>query len=117
DGRVVLLGDAAHPMLQYFAQGACMALEDAACLGEAVAGAGDDMHAAFTAYNRRRAPRTGRVQLSSRLIGEYIYHAAEARAEIRDAALRGNSPDDFYDGLQWLYGRAGLGLDGPPPAT
>ena len=111
DGRVVLLGDAAHPMLQYFAQGACMALEDAVCLAQAVELTGDDVNRAFVAYNRLRAPRTGRVQLGSRLIGEYVYHPSGPRAEIRDAALRANSAQDHYDGLEWLYGRAGIGLD------
>lgn len=105
DGRVVVVGDAAHPMLQYFAQGACMALEDAVCLAQAVELTGDDLNRAFTTFNRLRAPRTGRVLLSSRLIGEYIYHPSDARAEIRNAALRANCAQDYYDGLQWLYGR------------
>jgi len=106
DHRVALLGDAAHPMLQYFAQGACMALEDAACLGQAVEAHGHDLQQALRMYNCLRAPRTGRVQISSRLIGELIYHASDAKAEVRNAALRANSADDFYDGLEWLYGRA-----------
>jgi 2-polyprenyl-6-methoxyphenol hydroxylase-like FAD-dependent oxidoreductase len=110
DGRVALLGDAAHPMLQYFAQGACMALEDAVCLAEAVAKAGDDIAAALAAYNRLRAPRTGRVQMSSRLIGEFIYHPAGAKAEVRNTTMRANTAEDFYDGLQWLYGKQGIGL-------
>ncbi|MGH6816105.1 MAG: 3-hydroxybenzoate 6-monooxygenase [Hyphomicrobiaceae bacterium] len=109
DGRVVLLGDAAHPMLQYFAQGACMALEDAVCLSSTLDHCGDDPNRAFAAYNRLRAPRTGRVQMSSRLIGEYIYHPSDAKAEVRNAVLRANSAQDYYDGLEWLYGRAGLG--------
>jgi salicylate hydroxylase len=117
DGRVVLLGDAAHPMLQYFAQGACMALEDAVCLAHMVDHYGQDYERAFKAYNRRRAPRTGRVQMSSYLIGEYIYHPDGAKAEVRNAALRANSPDDFYDGLEWLYSRKGLGLEEPIEAA
>jgi 3-hydroxybenzoate 6-monooxygenase len=107
DGRVTLLGDAAHPMLQYFAQGACMALEDAVCLAAMVA-THPDLREAFVAYNRRRAARTARVQLGSRLIGEYVYHPASAKADARDAVLRALSPEDYYDRLDWLYGRSAL---------
>jgi salicylate hydroxylase len=108
DGRVTLLGDAAHPMLQYFAQGACMALEDGVCLAHMVERHGDDFHAAFVAYNKQRAARTGRVQMGSRLIGEYVYHPAFAKADVRDAILRSFSPADYYDRLAWLYGSIGL---------
>jgi salicylate hydroxylase len=109
DGRVTLLGDAAHPMLQYFAQGACMALEDAVCLA-AMAEEYRDPHEAFVAYNRRRAARTARVQLGSRLIGEYVYHPALAKADVRDTILRSLSPEDYYDRLEWLYGPGALDL-------
>jgi 2-polyprenyl-6-methoxyphenol hydroxylase-like FAD-dependent oxidoreductase len=111
DGPVALLGDAAHPMLQYFAQGAAMAMEDAVCLGEMVEAHESNHAAAFAAYNRRRAPRTGRVQIGSRLIGEYIYHPDGAKAEVRDVALRANSADNFYDSLDWLYGKSESGSD------
>src|SRR5262245_51345359 len=53
-GRVTLLGDAAHPMLQYLAQGACMATEDAVCLAEKVAAQPNDLPAAFHAYKQQR---------------------------------------------------------------
>src|SRR5947199_42573 len=65
-GRVTLLGDAAHPMLQYLAQGACMALEDAVTLGAAVAACGGDLAAAFARYARSRVVRTARVVLMAR---------------------------------------------------
>jgi salicylate hydroxylase len=108
DGRVTLLGDAAHPMLQYFAQGACMALEDGVCLAHMVERHSEDLSRAFVAYNRQRAARTARVQMGSRLIGEYVYHPALARADVRDAVLRSLSPDDYFDRLAWLYGSIGL---------
>lgn len=108
DGRVGLLGDAAHPMLQYFAQGACMALEDAVALGEAVA-AHDGVEAALDAYAAARMLRTARVQLQSRAIGEHIYHPAGAHARLRDAIMAAKSQDAWYDTLAWLYG-------GPAPA-
>ena len=63
DGRVALLGDAAHPMLQYFAQGACMAMEDAVCLGHMLAHASRPTEAALEAYRAQRLLRTARVQL------------------------------------------------------
>ena len=81
DGRVVLLGDAAHPMLQYLAQGACMALEDAVNLAHHLAAA-DDIEAAFAAYNAERFIRTGRVQLKSRLMGEYVPMALPTQREL-----------------------------------
>ena len=64
DGRVALLGDAAHPMLQYFAQGACMAMEDAVCLAHMLADASRRTEAALEAYRAQRLLRTARVQLS-----------------------------------------------------
>lgn len=109
DGRVTLLGDAAHPMLQYMAQGACMALEDAVCLAHQMEAHAGDCDAAFEAYRRQRFPRTGRVQLYSRLMGDYIYHPDGGKAALRNAAMRAMSADDFYDNLQWLYGGTGLG--------
>lgn len=111
EGRVVLLGDAAHPMLQYFAQGACMALEDAVSLGHNLEAAGGDIETAFSAYCRQRVPRTTRVQLESRLIGEYIYHADGATAMLRNSIMSGRSVQEYYFRLSWLYG--GSGIDSP----
>ena len=103
DGRVALLGDAAHPMLQYFAQGAAMAMEDGIALAHFLE-AKDEIESGFAAYNTHRAVRTGRVQLGSRLIGDYIYHPAGATADIRDATMQAKSPADWFDTMQWLYG-------------
>jgi 2-polyprenyl-6-methoxyphenol hydroxylase-like FAD-dependent oxidoreductase len=108
DGRVALLGDAAHPMLQYFAQGACMAMEDAVCLSHVVVGYPDDLGAALKDYQARRLLRTARVQLQSRAIGEHIYHPAGAHAALRNAVMQAKSSDDWYDSLAWLYGGTGL---------
>src|SRR5204862_6784430 len=65
-GRTTLLGDAAHPMMQYLAQGACMALEDAVTLGEALRAEGGDLERAFGRYERARITRTARVVLMTR---------------------------------------------------
>ncbi|QRG09062.1 3-hydroxybenzoate 6-monooxygenase [Xanthobacter dioxanivorans] len=120
DGRVVLLGDAAHPMLQYFAQGACMAMEDAVCLANECAATGD-MEAAFRVYQNQRRLRTARVQLQSRWIGEHIYHPAGGHADLRNAIIRSKSPEDWYRTVDWLYGGSGIagsfGPEAPPPRT
>jgi salicylate hydroxylase len=93
-GRVTLLGDAAHPMLQYLAQGAAMATEDAVWLAEKVAEQPDDLPAAFTAYVQQRYLRTARVQIMARVYGDF-YHARGPAAELRE---------DAYEGIAWLYG-------------
>lgn len=107
DGRVALLGDAAHPMLQYFAQGACMAMEDAVALSHCVETI-DDTETALQTYQEMRKVRTARVQMNSRLIGEYIYHPADAQAAVRNSVMKGMSPQDWYNQLNWLYGSNGL---------
>ncbi|USG62212.1 3-hydroxybenzoate 6-monooxygenase [Sneathiella marina] len=108
DGRVVLLGDAAHPMLQYFAQGACMALEDAVCLAHMMENKTSTGEALAT-YEAQRVARTARVQISSRLIGEYIYHPDGAKAKVRDQVLQSWRPEEYYQRLDWIYGKTGLG--------
>ncbi len=108
DGWVTLLGDAAHPMLQYYAQGACMAMEDAVCLSHMLAAHDGDIDAAFEGYRARRVVRTARVQLGSRAIGDHIYHPSGAHALVRDSIMRGMSAEDYYDRLDWLYGGTGL---------
>ncbi len=102
-GRVTLLGDAAHPMLQYLAQGACMATEDAVCLAEKAAEQPDDLPTAFRAYVQQRYLRTARVQIMARVYGDF-YHARGPAAELRDQMLGGRTPEDAYAGMDWLYG-------------
>ena len=106
DGRVVLLGDAAHPMLQYFAQGACMAMEDAVCIATELSGT-PDVETAFATYQAKRSLRTARVQLQSRWIGEHIYHPAGGHAALRNAIMRSKTPTEWYDSVEWLYGGPG----------
>lgn len=102
-GRVTLLGDAAHPMLQYLAQGACMALEDAVTLGEALRAEGGDIGRAFQRYQRSRVARTARVVLSAREMGR-IYHAKGVERLVRNDMWKGRTPERFYDAVEWLYG-------------
>ncbi len=102
-GRVTLLGDAAHPMLQYLAQGACMALEDAVTLGEALTARGGDFASAFALYERSRIARTARVVLLTREMGR-IYHAKGVERLVRNDLWKDRAPERHYDALEWLYG-------------
>ena len=102
-GRVTLLGDAAHPTTQYMAQGACMAMEDAVTLGEALRVHDNDIAKAFDMYQRARVARTARIVLSSRQMGK-IYHAKGVERMIRNDLWRGRSAERFYDAMEWLYG-------------
>jgi 3-hydroxybenzoate 6-monooxygenase len=111
DGRVSLLGDAAHPMMQYFAQGACMAMEDAVCLAHMIDSHSDNIETALENYRQRRMLRNARVQLQSREIGDHIYHPSGAHAQLRKAMLRAKTPSEFYDTVDWLYGGSGLSDD------
>jgi salicylate hydroxylase len=102
-GRATLLGDAAHPMLQYLAQGACMALEDAVTLGESLRVNEGHFERAFAQYERSRIARTARVVLSAREMGR-IYHAKDVERLIRNDLWKDRTPERFYDALDWLYG-------------
>lgn len=101
--RVALLGDAAHPMLPVLAQGGCQAIEDGIALPVAFAGAAD-VPAALSAYERRRAPRAGRVQSSARRFAEAC-HIGGVGVELRNALFGQHDPQD-YTVLDWLYDEA-----------
>lgn len=107
DNRVVLLGDAAHPMLHYVAQGACQALEDAVVLGEALAES-EDLPRAFAGYNAARRRRTAAVQRLSRE-SIRLWHCAGADARRRDEAMAGMSDQDMYDYVGWMHRARGVG--------
>jgi salicylate hydroxylase len=107
DGNVALLGDAAHPTYQYFAQGACMAMEDAVCLSDKFEKCGGDFKFTFQAYQADRIPRAYRVVLSSRELGR-VYHADGVERLVRNAWLRDKTPEEFNHSLRWLYGGNGL---------
>ena len=106
DGCVALLGDAAHPTMQYLAQGACMAMEDAVTLGQSLA-AEPDLPVALRRYCETRRLRTARVTLQSRAIGDHIYHPAGAHAALRDAIMAPRPAQAWYDQMAWLYGSDG----------
>lgn len=99
--HITLLGDAAHPMFQYIAQGACQALEDAACLADALTRHDGDVSKGFLAYQATRIPRTARVQRTARLFGDII-HGAGAEALRRNEVLAQQTDDD-YTHMDWFY--------------
>jgi len=101
-GRVTLLGDAAHPMVQYLAQGAAMALEDAICLANAVAETPGDVERALARYQDLRIVRATRVQMSSLMLDKF-YHARGVERLVRNSVFEGRTPEEFYDRLSWLY--------------
>jgi 2-polyprenyl-6-methoxyphenol hydroxylase-like FAD-dependent oxidoreductase len=101
-GRVTLLGDAAHPMLQYMAQGACMAMEDAVVLAKRIEERPDDIAQALHAYQQDRYLRTCRVQLTARVYGD-VYHAVGPVRELRNRYLQNRTPEQGLESLAWLY--------------
>ena len=102
-GRVTLLGDAAHPTLQYLAQGACMALEDAVTLGQALRATSQQIEPALAMYQHARVARTARIVLSAREMGR-IFHAKGVERLVRNDLWKARTPERFYDALEWLYG-------------
>lgn len=101
-GRITLLGDAAHPMLQYLAQGACQALEDAVCLAEKLSLHGTDVEQAFLDYQQERIPRTAQVQKRARKFGDILHTGDEVATLLRNTLLEQRGPED-YNIVDWLY--------------
>ncbi|MDL4821794.1 FAD-dependent monooxygenase [Actinomadura opuntiae] len=100
-GRVTLLGDAAHPMLQYLGQGACQALEDAAALGKRFAEYGDDYDKVLADYERQRLHKASRAQTAARTWGE-IWHTDGIGRLLRNYIFTSRAHDD-YTHTDWLY--------------
>jgi len=105
-GAVALLGDAAHAMLPFAAQGAGMAIEDAAvlakCLGETQNEGGPTIAAAMQRYARRRRSRVSRVQRAARQAGR-IYHLTGPMAFARDLVIRAMGPRRMLARQDWIY--------------
>jgi 2-polyprenyl-6-methoxyphenol hydroxylase-like FAD-dependent oxidoreductase len=112
-GRVALLGDAAHPPLQYIAQGAIMAIEDGYVLAEHLAASPADWDAALAAYQAVRPGHCRRVMETSRAWGR-LWHLDGARRERRNEILRARDPRD-YSFVDWLYSVTALTPQEEPP--
>jgi salicylate hydroxylase len=102
-GRVTLLGDAAHPLMPFLASGAVMAIEDAAVVATALANAEGNVENAFRSYERQRLPRVTRVQQASARMGE-IYHMRGAMRQARNMALSAMPESLLIRRNDWLYG-------------
>ena len=101
-GRVTLLGDAAHPMVQYLAQGACQAIEDAECLARQFSLSDGDAAKALAAYQAERIPRTAQVQRAARAWGQVWHDGGPLIPVLRDRIFTSRDPGDYTD-LDWLY--------------
>jgi salicylate hydroxylase len=104
-GPITLLGDAAHAMLPFAAQGAGMAIEDAAVLAKCLAGGPDDaagIPAALQHYTDLRRARVARVQRTARRNGK-IYHLGGAAALARDLFIASIGPERMLSRQRWIY--------------
>jgi salicylate hydroxylase len=102
-GSLMLLGDAAHPIQPFLAQGAVMALEDAATLARALEASAHDARLAIAKYESIRRPRVLRAADAALRSGR-IYHMKGAAAFARDAALKFTPPERLMASFDWLYG-------------
>ncbi|WP_432842476.1 3-hydroxybenzoate 6-monooxygenase [Dactylosporangium sp. CA-092794] len=100
-GRVALVGDAAHPMLQYLAQGAAMSVEDGIRLASELRRC-EQLPQAFARYEAARLQRTARAQVTSRLYG-YVFHLSGVLAEMRDQIIGGWTPEQHWSAMSWMY--------------
>ncbi len=106
DGRLGLLGDAAHPMLPFLGQGACQTLEDAEALGLALR-KGSDIPSALRDYERRRWRRAARVTVLSRRMGRLAHLAPALLRALRDRAMTMTPEPIRLRQLDRVVGRAG----------
>lgn len=102
-GRVALLGDAAHPVLPFLAQGGVLALEDGVVIARCIDEHRGDIPAGLRAYGDNRRKRAARVAAASMRNGQ-IYHLAGLLASARNAVLSGTPPHVLMSRLDWLYG-------------
>lgn len=101
--RVALLGDAAHPVLPFLAQGGVLAIEDADVLAKCLKSGNGDVASALATYSRLRQPRAARVADASQRNGQ-IYHMSGPMAFARNTVLRAAPPSQLMAGYDWLYG-------------
>ena len=100
--RTVLIGDAAHPVLPFLAQGACLAVEDAAVLAKALAETNGNVNAAITQFERKRLVRAAEMRIASRRQGA-IYHMSGPMALARDLVMSRIGRERLMSRLDWIY--------------
>lgn len=110
-GRTALLGDAAHPVFPFLAQGGVLALEDAVVIADCLAQS-NDIPRALLEYQRRRRARVAHVTRASRLNGR-VYHLSGLLATLRNRALGVLPGEQLMARYDWLYGWSSLS----PPAS
>jgi salicylate hydroxylase len=103
NGPITMVGDAAHPMLPFLAQGAAMGIEDAVVLADCLAKSPDDPAAAMRQYEALRGDRTARAQKAASRNG-MTYHASGVEAAIRNTTLRVMGGPGVLKRYDWLYG-------------
>lgn len=101
-GRVTLLGDAAHPMLPYMAQGGSQSIEDAFALAHCLTANPDDPQRGINEYAARRRERTAAVQAASRNAGQLVQLTDAAEVEARNARLSA-SPEAPVARFDWIW--------------
>ena len=109
-GTATLLGDAAHPVTPFLAQGGAMAIEDAAILARQLRRHDGDAVEAFYQYEYARIERTARMRYESRRMGG-TYHMSGLFRRARDFVLRRKTPEALLERFDWLYGFDALDQD------
>ncbi|WP_445503142.1 FAD-dependent oxidoreductase [Microvirga sp. G4-2] len=102
-GRIALMGDAAHPVLPFLAQGAALAIEDAATLSALLARNPENVGQALSAYQEHRLERVTRIQAEGRRNGR-IYHSGSLMAFGRDKIMQMIGPESMSSRYDWIYG-------------
>lgn len=102
EGNITLLGDAAHPMLQYLAQGGVQALEDSLEIAKQLK-ENDTYEEAFKKYQATRIPRSAMVQTTARKWGEIIHAEDPIMIALRNDIMKNHTPKSF-ERVDFLYG-------------
>lgn len=104
DRRVTLMGDAAHPMVPFLAQGACQGIEDAWVLATMLErSGGKNLEAALSEYEQRRRPRTTRVQSGARAMVKLVHESEPERIHARNGRWKGMQHIDPMTEATWAF--------------
>ena len=104
EGRITLMGDAAHAMVPYLAQGACQAIEDAWVLAVCLARHGQaDVQGGLIEYEQRRRPRTTRIQAAARSMVKLVHERDPERIKARNGRWKGMARIDPLGETTWSF--------------